>query len=68
MQQMIIDTKFNFCSDARDGDPDRTSPTLRKYHKILWNKPLPNGKTFDLCTNKNDAKTQGIAANFFYNP
>lgn len=49
----MIDTKFNFYSDARDGDPDSTSPTLRKYHKILWSKPLPNGKTFDLCNNKN---------------
>lgn len=50
---MIIDTNFNFYSDARGGDPDSTSPTLRKYHKILWSKPLPNGKTFDLCDNKN---------------
>jgi len=49
---MIIDTNFNFYSDARGGDPDSTSPTLRKYHKILWSKPLPNGKTFDLCDNK----------------
>lgn len=49
---MIIDTKFDFDSDARGGDPDSTSPTLRKYHKILWSKPLPNGKTFDLCDNK----------------
>ena len=45
---MIIDTGFNFHSDARGGDPDSTSPTLRKYHKILWSKPLPNGKLFDL--------------------
>lgn len=52
---MIIDTKFNFYSDARGGDPDSTSPTLRKYHKILWSKPLPNGKTFDLSDNKNGA-------------
>jgi hypothetical protein len=49
----MIDTKFNFYSDARGGDPDSTSPTLRKYHKILWSKPLPNGKTFNLCDNKN---------------
>ena len=52
---MIIDTKFNFYSDARGGDPDSTSPTLRKYHKTLWSKPLPSGKTFDLCDNKNGA-------------
>lgn len=39
----MIDTKFNMQSDARGGDPDSTSPTLKSYHKILWNKPLPNG-------------------------
>jgi hypothetical protein len=50
---MIIDTNFNVCSDARGGDPDSTSPTLRKYHKTLWSKPLPNGKTFELHDNKN---------------
>ena len=50
---MIIDTNFNFYSDAEGGDPDRTSPTLRKYHKILWSKPLPNGKTFNLRDDKN---------------
>jgi hypothetical protein len=49
---MIIDTTFNFYSDAKGGDPDSASPTLRKYHKILWSKPLPNGKSFDLCDDK----------------
>jgi|TARA_Y100000310_G_C20428335_1_gene690166 hypothetical protein len=52
---MIIDTTFNVYSDARGGDPDSTSPTLRKYHKILWSKPLPNGKTFDLSDTKSGA-------------
>lgn len=45
---MVIDTTFNVYSDAKDGDPDSTSPTLRSYHRILWSKPLPNGKTFEL--------------------
>lgn len=52
---MIIDTSFNFYSDARGGDPDSTSPTLRKYHKILWSKSLPNGKFFELTDNKKGA-------------
>jgi len=52
---MVIDTTFNFYSDAKGGDPDSTSPTLRKYHKILWSKPLPNGKNFDLSDNKEGA-------------
>jgi hypothetical protein len=52
---MIIDTTFNFYSDANGGDPDNASPTLKKYHKILWSKSLPNGKIFDLCDNKKGA-------------
>ncbi len=52
---MIIDTSFNFYSETGDRDPDKYSPTLKKYHKILWNKPLPNGKVFDLCDDKNGA-------------
>lgn len=49
---MEVDTKFNVYSDAQGGDPDSTSPTLRSYHKFLWSKPLPNGKTFELTNNK----------------
>lgn len=45
---MIVDTRFNVYSDAQGGDPDSTSPTLRKYHKMLWSKSLPNGKIFEL--------------------
>ncbi len=44
-----IDTKFDFRSDTPPGkDPDTWSPTLCKYHKLLWSKPLPNGVVFDL--------------------
>ncbi len=49
---MIIDTKFNVYTDAKGGDPDSTSPTLRSYHKILWSKPLTNGKVFELTDKK----------------
>ena len=49
---MKIDTTFNVYTDARGGDPDSTSPTLRLYHKHLWSKPLPNGQTFELTNNK----------------
>jgi hypothetical protein len=52
---MIIDINFNVYSDANSGDPDNTSSTLRKYHKMLWSKPLPKGKTFELHDNKNGA-------------
>lgn len=53
--KMIIDTNFNFFSDSNGGDPDSNSPTLRKYHKILWSKPLPNGKLLELRDNKSGA-------------
>jgi len=53
MGKMIIDTSYNYYTDASGGDPDSTSPTLRKYHKILWSKPLSNGKTFELSENQN---------------
>lgn len=52
---MIIDTTFNFYSDSNGGDPDSASTTLRKYHKILWSKPLPNGAFFELRDNKKGA-------------
>ena len=53
--KLIIDINFNFYSDSNGGDPDSTSPTLRRYHKILWGKPLPNGSLFELFDNKNGA-------------
>ena len=44
-----IDITFNVFSDTPKGkDPDSFSPTLRKYHHILWSKQLPNGKQFYL--------------------
>lgn len=52
---MQIDTSFNFYTDANGGDPDSTSPTLRKYHMVLWSKPLANGKIFNLTNNKRGA-------------
>ena len=53
---MIIDVNFNFYLDTPKGkDPDSYSDTLRRYHKLLWNKPLPNGIVFNL-----DLKTSKI--------
>lgn len=49
---MVIDTTFNVYTDANGGDPDSTSPTLRAYHKFLWNKPLSNGDRFELTDKK----------------
>lgn len=45
----VIDVTFDFRSDTPPGkDPDVFSPTLRRYHKILWNKPLPSGVVFEI--------------------
>jgi hypothetical protein len=54
-----IDITFDFRSDTpRSGlvgaDPDASSPTLRRYHQLLWSKPLPSGAPFLL-----DATTPG---------
>jgi len=44
---------FDFYSDTpQKKDPDSHSPTLRKYHKILWSKPLPNGQLFEIIDTK----------------
>ena len=49
-----IDVEFDFQQEAgldRAGvqrDSDKYSPTLQEYHRILWSKPLPNGKMFEL--------------------
>lgn len=45
---MLLDTSFDFRIDANGKDPDTRSPTLRRYHKALWSKPLPGGLPFDL--------------------
>lgn len=46
----MIDTTFDFRTDAGGRDPDTHSPTLRRYHQLLWSKPLPGGALFDLDT------------------
>ena len=45
---MILNTSFDFRTDARGKDPDKYSPTLRQYHQLLWSKSLPSGRPFDL--------------------
>ena len=44
----LIDTSFDVRDDADGKDPDTYSPTLRRYHRLLWSKPLPIGRLFDL--------------------
>lgn len=49
---MIIDTTFDFTTDAGGKDPDSHSKTLKQYHKILWSKKLPSGECFELQENE----------------
>ena len=55
-----IDVEFDFQQEAgldRAGvqrDSDKYSPTLQEYHRILWSKPLPNGKMFELTKISNN--------------
>lgn len=43
-----VDTTFDVRTDAHGGDPDRYSATLRRYHQLLWSKPLPTGHQLEL--------------------
>jgi hypothetical protein len=56
----LIDITFDFRSDTPGYgrprvDPDASSPTLRRYHQLLWSKPLPRGAPFVL-----DVTTPGV--------
>jgi hypothetical protein len=44
----LIDTRYNFQAELGRRDADRYSTKLQEYHRILWSKPLPNGKEFIL--------------------
>ena len=58
----MIDVNFNFFTEVKEGqDPDAKSPTLKRYHKILWSKSLPNGKIFNL--NDDDPE---LSKNYLY--
>lgn len=53
MNEIKIDTSYNVYTDAKGGDPDSTSKTLKQFHKLLWSKQLPNGKFFNLSEHQN---------------
>ena len=62
---MVIDTSFDFRKDTPDypkKDPDVHSPTLRRYHKLLWSKALPGGTRYArvaLCGSESGAWYEG---------
>ena len=49
---MKLDTTYNLQADTEPLDADKYSKTLQEYHRILWSKPLPNGKMFKLKKDK----------------
>jgi hypothetical protein len=65
---MEIDITLDFRSDTPPGkDPDSHSPTLRRYHKLLWSKSLPSGVVLKLDDTKKNAYLyhQSQAGEFF---
>ena len=42
--------KYGFGCGGRD--PDSSSPTLKKYHQLLWSRELPNGEMMQLTPGK----------------
>lgn len=53
----MLDVEFDFSKEAKGRDPDRHSPTLIKYHRMLWQKPLRNNKLFDLTFSEKNRLT-----------
>ena len=49
-----IDINYDFRLDSKCGDPDTDSSKLYKAHKILWNRILPCGKSFDFKISGNN--------------
>jgi hypothetical protein len=56
-----IDINYDFRKDINynGSDVDKYSITLRKYHKILWSKILPNGNSFVLDDSKENIYLYG---------
>lgn len=90
MDENSIDINFSFTEDTANYwkgywndemgratvDPDAYSKTLKRYHKLLWSKKLPNGEYLDLI--ESNAKdyllwngfrfgSDSITASFRYN-
>lgn len=69
----MIDVTFDFRTDTpgcidptkkSQRDPDIHSPTLRKYHRWLWSRELPNGEIIDLKEGKDPKVDYLIWKNF----
>jgi len=51
-----LEVGFDMRADTPAGlDPDTYSPTLKRYHQLLWQKPLPSGEVFTLASGERQA-------------
>lgn len=48
MKSDSIDITFDFRTDSAGRDVDIASPTLKRFHQLLWSKALPSGEKMDL--------------------
>ena len=53
----MLDIEFDFSKEAKGKDPDGHSPTLIKYHRMLWQKPLKDNKLFNLTFSEKNRLT-----------
>jgi hypothetical protein len=50
---LMIELDRDYWADTpKDKDPDSYSESLNKHHQTVWTKPLPNGKIFELTSEK----------------
>ena len=54
-QLEFIDVTFDFRNDAGGRDVDQASPTLKRFHQLLWSKQLPSGENFLLSDKDGDS-------------
>lgn len=52
MGRGALDVTLDVMSECPGKDADSHSPTLRRYHQLLWSKPLLSGGSFDLVIPK----------------
>ncbi len=57
----LIDVRFDFHTESRGKDPDFASPTLRKYHALLWSRSLTSGAS--LAFDSSRPRSEGYLVN-----
>lgn len=61
-ESVKIEITFDVRRDSRGKDPDYASSILKSYHKLLWNKKLPNGETLVLRNDLPNHYLLGVTA------